>query len=209
MCGRRAMAGYGFISGKLEIKFLILYIASRLIQPVPFEVLQELSMCDGGVDYFDFAECLADLVRTGHLSRDEEGLYAVTEKGRINGAICESGLAYSVRMQADEGLAAQNERLKRRALVKARAEKRPQGGYTVTLSLSGYGVEEVVLTVGCSDPAALTVQVDGTPVEAAAEGGVLTAALPAAGELSITAQEEVVLSSEEVVLSSVELTVPS
>ena len=136
MCGRRAMAGYGFISGKLEIKFLILYIASRLIQPVPFEVLQELSMCDGGVDYFDFAECLADLVRTGHLSRDEEGLYAVTEKGRINGAICESGLAYSVRMQADEGLAAQNERLKRRALVKARAEKRPQWGYTVTLSLS-------------------------------------------------------------------------
>ena len=130
------MAGYGFISGKLEIKFLILYIASRLIQPVPFEVLQELSMCDGGVDYFDFAECLADLVRTGHLSRDEEGLYAVTEKGRINGAICESGLAYSVSMQADEGLAAQNERLKRRALVKARAEKRPQGGYTVTLSLS-------------------------------------------------------------------------
>ena len=130
------MAGYGFISGKLEIKFLILYIASRLIQPVPFEVLQELSMCDGGVDYFDFAECLADLVRTGHLSRDEEGLYAVTEKGRINGAICESGLAYSVRMQADEGLAAQNGGVKRRARVKARAEKRPQGGYAVTLSLS-------------------------------------------------------------------------
>ena len=75
-------------------------------------------------------------------------------------------------------------------------------GAAVTLSLSGYGVEEAVLTVGCSDPAALTVQVDGTPVEAAAEGGVLTAALPAAGELSITAQEEVVL-------SSVELTVPS
>lgn len=75
-------------------------------------------------------------------------------------------------------------------------------GAAVTLSLSGYGVEEAVLTVGCSDPAALTVQVDGTPVETAAEGGVLTAALPAAGELSITAQEEVVL-------SSVELTVPS
>ena len=127
------MAEFGFISGKLEIKFLILYIASRLIQPVPFEVLQGLSMCDGGVDYFDFAECLADLVRTGHLSRDEEGLYAITEKGRINGAICESGLAYSVRMQADEELAAQNERLKRRALVQAQAEKRPEGGYTVSL----------------------------------------------------------------------------
>ena len=67
------MASFGFITDKLEIKFLILYIASRLVGPVPFETLQDLSMCDGGVDYFDFAECLADLVRTEHLSKSEEG----------------------------------------------------------------------------------------------------------------------------------------
>ena len=61
------MSSYGFISGKLEIKFLILYIAARIVEPVPFETLQELSMCDEGVDYFGFSECLADLVRTEHL----------------------------------------------------------------------------------------------------------------------------------------------
>ncbi len=66
------MASFGFITDKLEIKFLILYIASRLVGPVPFETLQDLSMCDGGVDYFDFAECLADLGRTEHLSKREE-----------------------------------------------------------------------------------------------------------------------------------------
>ena len=129
------MAGFGFISGKLEIKFLILYIASRIIQPVPFEVLQDLSMCDGGVDYFDFSECLADLVRTGHLTLSEDGLYAITEKGRLNGAVCESGLPYSVRMEVDQNLVSHNERLKRRALVQARTTPRPEGGYTVTLSL--------------------------------------------------------------------------
>mgnify|MGYP006869160320 CR=1 FL=1 len=31
------MGRVGFIQDKLEIKFLILYVASRLIEPVPFE----------------------------------------------------------------------------------------------------------------------------------------------------------------------------
>ena len=62
------MGSFGFISDKLEIKFLILYIAARVVGPVPFEVMQDLSMCDSGVDYFGFSECLADLVRTNHLT---------------------------------------------------------------------------------------------------------------------------------------------
>lgn len=130
------MSEFGFISDKLEIKFLILYIAARVIGPVPFEVLQDLSMCDGGVDYFTFAECLADLVRTEHLTLDDEGLYAITEKGRRNSAICESSLPYSVRMQVEQNLVGYNEQLKRKALVGAQVEKREKGGYTVTLSLS-------------------------------------------------------------------------
>ena len=130
------MAEFGFITDKLEIKFLILYIASRLVGPVPFEVLQDLSMCDSGVDYFDFSECLADLVRTGHLTLGEDQLYSITEKGRRNSAICETSLPYSVRMQAEQELAAYNEQLKRRNLVGASVEERSEGGYTVRLSLS-------------------------------------------------------------------------
>ena len=129
------MNGFGFISDKLEIKFLILYIAARVVGPVPFEVLQDLSMCDGGVDYFRFSECLADLVRTEHLTLDAAGLYAITEKGRQNSAACESSLPYSVRMQVERNLVAHNERLKRRELVEARVEERSEGGYIVELSL--------------------------------------------------------------------------
>ena len=129
------MTGFGFISDKLEIKFLILYIAARVVGPVPFEVLQDLSMCDGGVDYFRFSECLADLVRTEHLTLDAAGLYAITEKGRQNSAACESSLPYTVRMQVERNLVAHNERLKRRELVEARVEERSEGGYIVELSL--------------------------------------------------------------------------
>lgn len=77
------MTGRGFIHDKLEIKFLILYIAARLIEPVPFDTLLDLTLCDDAIDYFDFSECLADLVKTEHLSLDRHsGLYAITDKGR-------------------------------------------------------------------------------------------------------------------------------
>ena len=71
------MGQVGFITDKLEIKLLILYIASRLVGPAPFEMLQDLSMCDEGVDYFGFSECLADLLRTEHLAIDEDDRYVV------------------------------------------------------------------------------------------------------------------------------------
>ena len=61
------MMSVGFIRDKLEIKFLILYIAARVSEPVRLAELQELTMCDDGIDYFDFAECLSDLVNTQHI----------------------------------------------------------------------------------------------------------------------------------------------
>lgn len=129
------MSNFGFINSKLEIKFLILYIMSRILEPVPFETVQELAMFDSGVDYFDFSECLANLVHTEHLTL-VDGLYAVTDKGRRNSTVCESSLPYSVRMEAEQKLAQCNEQLRRRALVKASVRPRDKGGYEVALSLS-------------------------------------------------------------------------
>ena len=124
------MGRVGFIQDKLEIKFLILYVASRLIEPVPFEAMQELTMCDDGIDFFDFSECLSNLVESQHLSLSDDGLYAITEKGLHNGAICESSLPYSVRLRADKNITIYNQKLKRRA------QPRRNGTYTVTLAFN-------------------------------------------------------------------------
>lgn len=93
-------------------------------------------MCDDGIDYFAYAECLNDLVQTEHLRLTEEGCYAITPKGLKNSEICESSLPYSVRLRCDKNLAACNRHLRRKSQVKASTEKRPNGTYTVRLELS-------------------------------------------------------------------------
>ena len=124
------MTGRGFIHDKLEIKFLILYIAARLIEPVPFDTLLDLTLCDDAIDYFDFSECLADLVKTEHLSLDRHsGLYAITDKGRRNSEICETSL------RCDKNLSVCNRALRRKNQVKSSTEPRANGTYTVSLSL--------------------------------------------------------------------------
>ena len=128
--------GVGFIQDKLEIKFLILYIASRLMEPVPLAGMQELTMIDDGIDYFAFSECLNDLVKTEHLSLSDDGFYAITPKGLKNSEICQSGLPYSVRLRADKELAFYNQELLRRSQVKGRYHRRENGTYTVELSLN-------------------------------------------------------------------------
>ena len=126
----------GFIQDKLEIKFLILYIAARIEEPAPFDTILDLTLCDDAIDYFDFSDCLADLVRTEHLTLDQNGLYALTDKGRRNGAACESSLPYSVRQRCDKNLEAWNRKLRRQRQVKSSVEQRPNGTYTVRLQLS-------------------------------------------------------------------------
>ena len=129
------MAGRGFIHDQLEVKFVILYVATRVIEPVPFATLWDLAMCDDGIDYFDFSECLADLVKTGHLTQDDQGLYAITEKGRRNSEICQSSLPYTVRLRCDKNVSICNRKLRRKSQVRAYVEPRPNGTFTAALCL--------------------------------------------------------------------------
>lgn len=130
------MPQVGFIREKREIKFLILYVASRLVAPVPFETLQELVMCDEGVDFFEFSECVSSLVETEHLTRSKSERYAVTPKGVENGRACEEELPYSVRLTADALIAEANRRLKREAQVKSSVVPRANGMYNATLTFN-------------------------------------------------------------------------
>lgn len=124
----------GFIRDKLEIKFLILYIMARVADSVPLSDLQELTMCDDGIDYFDFSECLNDLVDTEHLLLADER-YSITAKGLRNSEICESSLPYSVRIRTDKNLAEYRKLLLRRDQVQSSVTERENGTYTVKLSL--------------------------------------------------------------------------
>lgn len=125
----------GFIQDKLEIKFVILYVMARVTAPIPMDGVQQLTMIDGGIDYFDFAECLNDLVRTEHLIRDENDLYTITAKGERNSGICESSIPYSVRLKADRELAEYNKMLLRKSQIRSGVTQNENGGYTLNMTL--------------------------------------------------------------------------
>ena len=128
------MGRTGFIHDKLDIKFLVLYLMARVAGPVDFATLADLTFCDDGVEYFDFAESVAELVATEHLTL-EDGYYSITEKGQRNGKICESSLAFSVRRKCDRNLARVNGVLRRDAQVRSEILPREDGGVTLRLIL--------------------------------------------------------------------------
>ena len=132
------MARYGFIHDKLDIKFLILYFMARVAAPIDFPTLTELTVCDDGIGYFEFAEAVSELVESGHLTL-EDGLYSITEKGRENGAACESSLPYSVKRNCSAQLVKLNGILRRNAQVRAETEPRPEGGYSARMFLDDDG----------------------------------------------------------------------
>ena len=129
------MERFGFIHEKLDIKILILFVLRRLPGAVDAATLCDLVMnCDDGIDYFDYSDCLDDLVHTEHVAVGDEG-YRVTEKGARNAESVESSLPYSVRVKAEITLAPVAERLRRMAMITAKHES-AEGGVMMQLGMS-------------------------------------------------------------------------
>ena len=128
------MPRMGFIHDKLDIKLLVLYLLSRTAAPIDFATLTDLVMCDPGVDYFEFAEAVNELVQSEHVAQ-EDGRYTATDKGRRNGADCESSLSPVIRRKCDQRLIPLNAELRRHAQVRSAVEEQTDGSFTLRLSL--------------------------------------------------------------------------
>lgn len=136
------MDRFGFIHEKLDIKILILYVLRRLPQAVSFEKLSDLVMVDDGFDYFEYAQCLAELVDTGHVEKNGNN-YKITQLGIQHGDTAEGGIPYSVRRRAEEKARPLIEKMKRDSLIGTSHQPLKNGGYSVRLSLSD-GIGDIV-----------------------------------------------------------------
>jgi len=124
----------GFIHDKLNIKLLILYILRRLPEPITFDTLSELTLCDDAISYFDYSECVAELREGGQL-KAENGLYSITDEGRKNVDTIGTSLPYCVRIRAQKSTTALAVKQKRDSLIETQHKARVRGGYTVSLSM--------------------------------------------------------------------------
>jgi hypothetical protein len=134
----------GFIHDSTDIKILLLYILNRLPEAIGFDALVELALCDGGITYFDVAQCLDSLVKTGH-AEESPGGYRALDKGRRDGGSTESGLPHSVRVKCEKGVMEHIVRSRRSASIETSTVLRRRGGYTAELRLSGDGEELMAL----------------------------------------------------------------
>ncbi|MCL1828623.1 MAG: DUF4364 family protein [Oscillospiraceae bacterium] len=136
------MAEFGFIHDKLDIKILILFILARLPGPIGAAALSDLVMSGGGIGYFDYTDCLSELIGTRHVVEEEDG-YSITEKGRRNGETIESSLPYSLRKKITGRIASAASAMKRSSMITASHKSNNDLSVTVELSMSD-GAGEIV-----------------------------------------------------------------
>lgn len=131
------MPRHGFIKDKLDIKILILYILQRIPIALSFDqITQLIRYSDDYLDYFLYAEALDELVTTDHITKSPDGMYLITEKGKENGKICETSIAYSVRKKAEASVEELKPEFMRNALISTDVIDGADGCATVSLSLS-------------------------------------------------------------------------
>ena len=138
----------GFIHEKLDIKILILFVLRRLPGAVEAETLRGLVMCDDGIGYFDYSDCLSELVTGGNVV-EREGSYEITESGARNADAVESSLPYSVRKKASKLLAPVQEKMRRDASIVAKHELTEEG-CCVMLSMGDGKGELIRLSFVCA-----------------------------------------------------------
>ena len=129
------MDHWGFIHEELDIKILILFVLRRLPGVVdPSELSDLCRSCDEGFDYFEYSDCLADLIDNGLIAENEDG-FRITEKGAKNVEIVENDIPYSVRSRAEKLLKPLRDRLRREAMIKT-SHVNEKNGCFVQLSMS-------------------------------------------------------------------------
>ena len=129
------MQRLGFIHDMMDVKVLILFVASRSNYPMTNQEIYELCYQDECLSYFDVCTALPEMVASGHLKLVGEDRYEITEKGRSDGSITEDSIAFTVKQRAENAVSRFNRQLRRSSFVKTQILPRDNGDQSVVMVL--------------------------------------------------------------------------
>ena len=129
------MKRLGFIHDMMDVKVLILYVTARAQYPMTTQELYEVCYQDECLSYFEVCDAVPQLVQSGHLSQAGEDTYAITEKGKQDGALMENSIAFTVKQKAEKAIDRFNRQLRRKSYVKTQIHEGENGECSVSVSL--------------------------------------------------------------------------
>ena len=129
------MQRLGFIHDMVDVKVLILYVASRSNYPMTTQDIYELCYVDDCLSYFDVCTAIPQMVESGHLKELEDGRYEITDKGREDGELTADSLVYTVKQKAENTVSRFNRQLRRSSFVKTQVIPREGGDCSVIMAL--------------------------------------------------------------------------
>lgn len=129
------MQRLGFIHDMMDVKVLILFVASRSGYPMTCQELYELCYQDDCLSYFDICTALPEMVKSGHLKELDGERYEITEKGKEAGSLTEDSIAFTVKQRAENAVAKFNRQMRRSSFVKTQVIPREGGDYSVIMAL--------------------------------------------------------------------------
>lgn len=129
------MQRLGFIHDIVDVKVLILFVMARSQYPMTLQELYEVCYQDDCLSYFDVCTAVPQMVESGHLEEVEQERYAITEKGKEDGALMEASVAFTVKQRAEAAVDGFNRQLRRKSYVKTRQIAKENGEYAVEMTL--------------------------------------------------------------------------
>ena len=129
------MRRLGFIHDMLDVKVLILFVMARVSYPVTMQQIYELSYQDDCLSYFDVCTAVPEMVKSGHLQEQEGECYAITDKGKADGALTEDSIAFTVKQRAENAVDRFNRQIRRSSFVRTQIIPRENGDFSVIMSL--------------------------------------------------------------------------
>ena len=130
------MQRLGFIHDMMDVKILILYVASRANYAMTTQEIYELCYQDECLSYFDVCTAIPEMVASGHLEKVDEDRYVITDKGRQDGELTADSIAFTVKQRAENAVARFNRQLRRSSMVGSRVIPRENGESAVIMTLN-------------------------------------------------------------------------